>query len=205
LTHIDDLNKMQIDILREIGTIGAGNAATALSKMINKEVVMNVPTVNILEFNKVNEILGDPEIPVVGIIFELSGDLHGNIMFVLKFKAARVLLSLLFNSDIKKEERFSDNERSALMEVGNILSGSYLSAIAQLTKLKIIHSVPDIAIDMAGSILSVPAIQFGKMGDSTLYIETEFYEGPKMVVGDFFLIPDMDSYDKLFKSLEVVD
>lgn len=204
MTQIDDLTKKQIDILREIGTIGAGNAATSLSKMINKEVVMNVPKVNILKFNQVNEILGDPEVPLIGILFTLKGDLEGCIMFTLKIDAAKNMLELLFGREMEKDDKLTEEELSALKEIGNILSGSYLSAISHLTKFEIIHSVPHIAIDMAGSILSVPAIQFGKVGDSTLYIETEFYEGKKKVVGDFFLIPDIDSFDKLFKTLEVM-
>ncbi|MFA6308247.1 MAG: chemotaxis protein CheC [Clostridia bacterium] len=201
---MDDLSQKQIDILREIGTIGSGNAATSLSKLINKEVVMNVPKVNILKFDKVNEILGDPEAPLIGILFTLNVDLKGCIMITLKLDAARSLVEMLFNKKVSKDHKLTEDELSALKEIGNILAGSYLSAISYLTKFEIIHSVPDIAIDMAGSILSVPAIQFGKIGDSTIYIETEFYEGKKKVVGDFFLIPDIDSFDKLFKTLEVM-
>jgi chemotaxis protein CheC len=92
---------------------------------------------------------------------------------------------------------------SALKEIGNILTGSYLSALSGLTNLKILPSIPDIAIDMAGAILSVPAIEFGKVGDTVLYIETEFSEGADKVVGDFFLVPDMETYDVLLKALGV--
>jgi chemotaxis protein CheC len=104
--------------------------------------------------------------------------------------------------DVESAEMFDEIERSALKEIGNILTGAYLSAISSLTDLKITYSIPDIAIDMAGAILSVPAIEFAKLGDTVLYIETEFSEGNESVLGDFFLIPVMDSYDILLKALE---
>ncbi|MCX7708903.1 MAG: chemotaxis protein CheC [Clostridia bacterium] len=201
---IDDLNNLQLDVLREIGNIGAGNAATALAKMLNKKVDMDVPKVKILEFKDVNDILGGADIEVIGILLSVTGDLTGNIMFILELKAARVLVNILMGMPPEDATPFSDIELSALKEIGNILSGSYLSALSMLTNLNIMPSIPDIAIDMAGAILSVPAIEFGKVGDTVLYIETEFQEGSTKVVGDFFLVPDVESYDTLLKALGVI-
>ncbi len=202
--NIDDLNKLQIDVLREIGNIGAGNAATALAKMLNKKVDMEVPKVKILEFMEVTDILGEPETPVIGILFRVTGDLTGDIMFILEYNAAKVLVNILLGNPADNCSEFSELELSALKEIGNILSGSYLSALSTLTNLKLLPSVPDMAIDMAGAILSVPAIQFGKVGDTVLYIETEFTEGSTKVVGDFFLIPDTSSYEILLNALGVI-
>jgi len=202
--NFDSMNNLQIDVLREIGNIGAGNAATALAKMLNKKVDMEVPKVNILEFKDVNDILGGAEILVIGILLRVTGDLKGNIMFIINFEAAHVLVNLLMGNPLDAiGESFSEMELSALKEIGNILAGSYLSALSSLTNLNILPSIPDIAIDMAGAILSVPAIEFGKVGDTVLYIETEFSEGSTKVVGDFFLIPDVESYDTLLKALGV--
>lgn len=201
---INDLNNLQLDVLREIGNIGAGNAATALAKMLNKKVDMDVPKVKILEFKEVNDILGGADTEVIGILLSVTGDLTGNIMFILELKAARVLVNILMGMPPEDNTPFSDMELSALKEIGNILSGSYLSALSTLTNLNIMPSIPDIAIDMAGAILSVPAIEFGKVGDTVLYIETEFQEGSTKVVGDFFLVPDVESYDTLLKALGVM-
>lgn len=204
--NINELNNLQLDVLREIGNIGSGNAVTALAKIINRKVDMDVPRVKILEFNKVNEILGEPELIVAGILLNVSGDLTGSILFVLDEQSARILVNMLFNKqmDVKNPHPFEEIEISALKEIGNILTGSYLSAISMLTGLRITYSVPDIAVDMAGAILSVPAIEFAKLGDTVLYIETEFSEGDKKVFGDFFLIPDLDSYEVLLRALGVV-
>lgn len=204
VSGIDDLSNIELDVLREIGNIGSGNAATALAKMLNRKVNMDVPRAKILEFNEVSETLGGAELPVVGILLKMTGDLKGNIMFILQQQAARMLVNMLMGKNAEAEEEYSEIEISALKEIGNILAGSYLSALSVLTNLKIMPSIPDMAIDMAGAILSVPAIEFGKVGDTVLYIETEFSDGTEKVVGDFFLVPDVDTYDVLLKALGVI-
>jgi chemotaxis protein CheC len=210
--NIDDLNSIHIDVLREIGNIGAGNAATALAKLLNRKIDMDVPRVKIMDFRSVSETLGGAELPVVGIMLGVTGDLTGHILFVLKQQAAAILVNMLMGNlaydaggdgDDALEFEFSEMEISALKEIGNILAGSYLSSLSTMTNLNIAPSVPDLAIDMAGAILSVPAIEFGKVGDSVLYIETEFSDGEKKVVGDFFLVPDVDTYSVLMNALGV--
>ena len=201
----DELNNLQMDVLKEIGNIGAGNAVTSLAKMIDKRVDMAVPKARILGFDKVSQILGGEEILVVGILLSVSGDINGYIMFILDINAARQLINILFENKDATSLEFDELEMSALKEIGNILTASYLSALAGLTNLRVMPSVPELAIDMAGAILSVPAIEFGKVGDSVLYIETEFSEGITKVFGDFLLIPDVDSYEVLLKALGVIE
>ncbi|HWQ31041.1 MAG TPA: chemotaxis protein CheC [Negativicutes bacterium] len=200
---LDELNSLQIDVLREIGNIGAGNAATALSKMISKRIDMDVPKVNILEFRNVAELVGGPEEEVVGIYFKVTGDITGSIMFLLEKKSAKLLVNLLMSKD-DDSGVIDEMEFSALQEVGNILSGSYLSSLATLTGLKLNVSVPSLAMDMAGAILSVPVILFGQVGDKVMLIETDFNEGTNRVKGNFFLVPDEDSFEILLKSLGVI-
>jgi chemotaxis protein CheC len=200
---LDNLNSEQIDVLKEIGNIGAGNAATALSKMISKRIDMDVPKVNIIEFRDVAELVGGPETAVVGIYFKVTGDITGSIMFLLDKMSARFLTSLLMSLD-ESSDQLSEMEVSALQEVGNILAGSYLSSLSSLTGLKLIVSVPSLASDMAGAILSVPIILFGQVGDKVMLIETDFIEGTQHVKGNFFLVPDEDSFEILLKSLGVL-
>lgn len=196
-------NAIILDVLKEIGNIGAGNAATALAKMINKKVDMTVPKVNIMDFSTVPELLGGEENEVVGIFFKIEGDMEGTIMFVLSSESANVLINLLMPG--MGTGHFDDFSMSALQEIGNILSGSYISSLSMLTNLNIQISIPSLAVDMAGAILSVPAIQFGLIGDKILIIENDFVEefGSESVQGYFFLIPDMDSYETLFGSLGI--
>ncbi|HHW67379.1 MAG: chemotaxis protein CheC [Epulopiscium sp.] len=200
---IDMLNTLHLDVLKEIGNIGAGNATTALAQMLNKKIDMGVPKVNILELKNVADVLGGPENLVVGILLDVSGDISGMMMFVLEQRSAHILVNILMERDIHDISEFTELDISALQEIGNILTGSYLSSLAALTKLTIISSIPQMAFDMAGAILSVPAIEFGKVGDRVLFIETEFAEGIDHVTGYFILIPDIDSFEKILTSLGV--
>jgi chemotaxis protein CheC len=202
--NIEDINNIQLDVLKEIGNIGAGNAATALAEMIRRKVDMEVPKVKILRFNEVSDILGGSEKVVVGILLHIEGDLKGNIMFVLEIKAARELINMMLENVSLDISDFDELEISAIKEIGNILCGSYISALSTLTGLRITASVPEMAIDMAGAIVSVPAIEFGMTGDAALYIETGFLDGETRVMGDFFLVPEPDSYNILLKSLGVI-
>lgn len=198
------LNSFQLDVLREIGNIGAGNAATALAKILDKKVDMKVPQIRVMEFSEVSEVLGGAETLVAGILLGVCGDISGYILFVLEENAAKKLVNILMGKDPAEEIEYDEISLSALKEIGNILTGSYLSALSTLTGFTIKPDVPDIAIDMAGAILSVPAIDFGKTSDTVLYIETEFIEGKHKVIGDFFLVPDTDSYTKLLNTLGAI-
>ncbi|SHJ06166.1 chemotaxis protein CheC [Lutispora thermophila] len=201
--NVNDLNSNQIDVLKEIGNIGAGNAITALSKMVSKRINMDVPKVNIVEFKDVADLAGGPETLVAGIYFNVNGDISGSIMFLIDTKSSRTLINWLMGKNETRME-LDEIELSALKEVGNILAGSYLSSISTLTGLKLTVSVPSLAIDMAGAIMSVPVILYGQVGDHVLLIETDFIEGMNHVKGNFFLIPDDKSFEILLKCLGVM-
>lgn len=200
---VESLNNTMIDILGEIANIGSGNAITALSSMLSKRVDMSVPQVRILEFNEVAAVLGGEEKLVAGIYLDLGEDVEGNIMFIIDIESAVNLTNMLLGRE-DNVENLDDMAISALAEVGNILASSYVNSLSTLTGLKISVSVPSLAIDMAGAILSVPAIQFGYIADQVLFIETVFEEGDKTVQGNLFLLPDMNSFEKILSSLGVL-
>ncbi len=198
---IDNMDNMQFDVLKEIGNIGAGNATTALSKMLNAKVDMKVPKIDLLEFKDLSEIIGGAENIVVGILLTLEGDIDGMIMFILEKESAHNIVNLLMNGMSVPSEELNEIELSALQEIGNIIAGAYLSSLSTLTNMTITSSVPYMAIDMAGAILSVPAIEFGKISDKALLIETEFGEKGSEVNGYFILIPTLESYSAILTSL----
>lgn len=200
---ISNINSFHLDVLKEIGNIGAGNAATALAKLLDKKIDMKVPQIRVMKFSEVSDVLGGAETEVVGIQLGVTGDINGNILFVLDLISARRLVNILMGNPVNQEITFDSMECSALQEIGNILAGSYLSSLSNLTNLKILSDIPGLAIDMAGAILSVPAIEFGKSSDTALYIENEFLYGSDSVIGDFFLVPDEASYIRLLKALGV--
>lgn len=199
---VENLNEFMIDVLKELGNIGAGNAATSLATITSKKINMDVPNVKILEFKDLSEMLGGEENLIAGIYFELSGDILGNIMFALDISSSINLTKILFNRDEKKED-LDEMDMSALAEVGNILASSYVNALSSLTNLNIVISVPSVCLDMAAAILSVPAIQSGYVSDHALLIENVFEEGDKNVEGNFFFLPVLDSFQKILHTLGV--
>lgn len=202
--NLEQLNDIQYDVLKEIGNIGAGNATTALSTMLNMKMDMSVPKVALVPFNDISSIIGDEDQIVVGILLGIEGDIDGMMMFIFDTKSAHHLVDTLMmtqsDADDCKENTFSEMEVSALNEIGNIVSGSYLNALASLTGLKMISTIPSMTIDMIGALLSVPASEFGKYGDKLLLIQSQFGE-LDFVTGYFLLIPELNSYDKIFGAL----
>lgn len=189
------------DVLREIGNIGAGNATTALSQMLNTRVDMAVPQVRLMEFKEVGTTMGGEDQLVAGIYLGVEGDITGSIMFIQRKESARNMVSKLMGMELEGED-FNEIELSALKEIGNIITGAYLNSLSTLTNFCIYPSVPELCIDMAGAIMSVPAIEFGTIGDRILMIQTDFADDADMS-GYFILMPDEQSYDKILKALGV--
>lgn len=199
---LDDVNNMYVDVLREIGNIGAGNATTAIASMLQLRINMNVPKVSLLTFQELGSAVCAEDEAIVGIYLEVQEDISGSMMFLMKLDSAHYLVNRLMGRAEDYNEEFDEMDMSALKEIGNIIAGSYLNALSTMTQLTIAPSVPYIAIDMAAAILSVPAIQFGQYGDNALLIETEFGDDV-MINGYFILLPDLESYDKILTSLGI--
>ena len=194
---LNQVNDMYVDVLKEIGNIGAGNATTAMANMLNIRINMDVPRVELLTFQELGSAICPEDESIVGIYLEVTDDITGSMMFLMKLDSAHYLVNKLMGRPADYAEDFDEMDMSALKEIGNIIAGSYLNALSAMTQLTIAPSVPYIAIDMAGAILSVPAIQFGK-----LMITTEFGD-EVMIEGYFILLPDLESYEKILKSLGI--
>jgi chemotaxis protein CheC len=197
----NNLNDFQMDILREIGNIGAGNAATALSEFLCDKVILTAPELHVIDVDKMADLLGGPENEAVGILIEMKLDIKGMLMFILDKKFTHLLINVLLNENSEGFENITDMGMSALMEIGNILSGSYVNAISAMTGLNIGLSTPQISIDMVGSILSYPAAVFGEMGDKLLLIEENFISKMNTVKSYLLIIPDLKSLEIILKIL----
>lgn len=199
---LSEVNDIYFDVLKEIGNIGAGNATTAMASMLGVKINMEVPKVELLTFQELGSAICPEDETIVGIYLEVTEDISGSMMFLLKLESARYLVNLLMGRPGDFTQDFDEMDMSALKEIGNIIAGSYLNALSSMTQLTLAPSVPYIAIDMAAAILSVPAIQFGQYGDNALLINTEFGDDVK-IEGYFILLPDLDSYDKILASLGI--
>lgn len=206
MVQYGEFNEIQIDVLKEIGNIGAGNAATALATMMALPIDMTVPKVNMLHYNDLAALLGGPENLIVGILIDVMGDLEGIIMFLLEKEFTHTVINNLLGSAVEDFSQLSEMDLSVIQEIGNILSASYINSIASLTGLNINISVPAIAVDMAGAILSVPAIKYGEIGDEVLLIEGAFIgntEAKEEIGTKLILILEERSLNTLMERLGV--
>jgi chemotaxis protein CheC len=203
MANFYDFAEFQLDVLKEVGNIGAGNAATALSRLLDKPIDMQVPKVNLLPFEDIVNSLGGSDQVVLAVFLRVIGEVPGNMFFFFTPDSAKRLLSNFAGIDVEQDGTYSEMELSALSEIGNILAGSYLSSLSDFTRLNMIPTVPALAIDMLGAIISYGLLQYGEMGDHALFIDTQFLEGSDQVEGHFFFIPDPEAFSKLFHSLGV--
>lgn len=197
------LPEFQMDVLKEVGNIGAGHAATALSLLMNKPIDMQVPKVKFLPFEEIAEMMGGAEQVVVAIYLRVVGETPGHMFFLIETNSAKEMLKNLAGINVEHDEEYSEMEASALCEIGNILAGSYLSSLADFTRLSMTPTVPAMAVDMVGAVLSYGLIQYGAMGEQALLIDTAFFEGQQHVEGHFLLIPDPGSFELMFEALGV--
>ena len=198
-----------LDVFKEIGNIGAGNAASALAGLLSKRITMSVPDASVVPFSGIMSVLEGPETLIAGMLVDISGDLNGYILLLLGMKEAMSMVALALQETPRDttapDFALTDMELDTLSEISNILVGSFLSAISSFTGLKVRPSVPQIAIDMLGAIISIAMIEYGKIGDDVLFLKTQFNDLEGDVAGHFFLIPDYYSYRILIKSLGLDD
>jgi chemotaxis protein CheC len=190
-----------LDALKEISNIGAGNAVTALHQMTRRVVTIEVPSVNVLPFSSVVETLGGPEEEVLGLFFRIYGGSRGNMLLVLPRSSAEGLLALLFNRSTPRRA-LGEMEISALKEVGNILTSSYLTAVSALLNIALIPSIPAFAMDMAQAVVDLLLIELAEVTDQALVIQTDFASRDHSFSGHFFFLPDPRSIETLLAAIE---
>ena len=206
LNNYEELNDMQLDVLREIGNIGAGNAASALATILDEKVDISLPKVKIADFDEAVSALGGPETMTVGVLINYSGDGNGMIMFLLDMEDAKSVTDILVQDEEESVDgELSEMKLSAIKEIGNILSSSYINSISALTGMNMEVSVPYIAIDMAGALMSVPIIEFGAIGDKVMYIDESFIGsgGVHMLQSHVIMFAEIDTLKNIMERLGI--
>ncbi len=188
-----ELNDFQIDVLKEIGNIGAGNAATSLSEMLSKRIDMNVPEVSLLNYDDIIESIGGAENVVVGILVSFDGEMDGVILFLLKKEFVHLIINSLLGTELHNFEEISEMEMSALSEIGNIMVSSYVNSVSTLTNMKIDISVPSLNIDMSGALLDAVAAEFADVADKVIFIKEKYFCQDETVYSHMLLLPSMSS------------
>ena len=195
------LSKEKFDVLKELANIGVGNALTSLSKMLNEEKVeMNVPEATLAPLQDIPDLLGGAEFPVAGIYIESHGDVGLTILFVLSMDSAYKLISTLLPGS---QGELDEMGLSALLEVGNILTGSYLNALSMMTNSRMMPSPPKIAVDMSGAIISTVIAEARIVDDEVVILKTSLNSLQSNISGHILILPDRGSLKKIFTLLGV--
>ncbi len=203
IDRLNELNEVHIDVLKEIGNIASGNAATSLSTMLDLRVDMSVPIVRIVNIEDAGTMLGGPESVKVGILAKFDGDIEGLMMFLIEENFTKQIVESLLGEVISFETKLDEMEISAISEIGNILIASYINAIASMTGMTINISVPAIAIDMVGALLSVPALELSPASDDIIFVEGVLLDLDQSVSSNILLVPTIDSLNIMLTRLGV--
>jgi chemotaxis protein CheC len=205
MEDVRDLKESQLDAMREVANIGAGHAATALSQMTNRTIMINVPRVKIKPLEDAGDMLGPPDQVVASILMHMMGDLTGRAMLLFPEPAALVLCDYLFRRERGTTTAFGEMEQSSLKEAGNILASAYLNALSDFMGMMLVPSVPSLVIDLSGAVLTSAHLNFGHDREYALCVETSFRsEGSnESMAGHFLLLPDLASLQSIFDAIRI--
>ena len=201
----DQLSSMELDTLREIGSIGTGNAATALSTLLNREIRITLPEVRFMGYNEAIEWMGGPEAVTAGVLGGMGGQINGIMLAVQDLGFINLVLESVLDDHINDYSEMDDLRKSTLIEVGNIMISTFINALSGLSDISINLTVPAFAVDMQGAILSVPMAEYGGMSDYIMTITGHFICDGKVVPCHLILSPDLRSLNFLFKKLGVAE
>lgn len=200
------IDSLKLNVFREISNIGSGNASTSLGTMLNEFVDIGVPKSDMINFEDLTSGYSSPEELVVGTVLQLSEGLEGFILVILKLESAFKLLSKISGKEIvcdRDDYNLVCKQLNPIGEICNILCGTYLTAMSDMTNLTIIPSIPYFSVDMVQAIMDLPISLYGLNMDSILCIETDFFTENRNIEGKYYFIPKVDSCNRLLASLGI--
>ena len=205
MEDVRDLKESQLDAMREVANIGAGHAATALSQMTNRKIMITVPRVNVRPLEEASDIVGTPDQVTAAVLMHMMGDLTGRALLMFPEGAAKTLCDFLLRRELGTTQTFGEMERSSIKEAGNILASAYLNALSDFMGMMLVPSVPSLVIDLNGAVLTSAHLNFGHDRDYAFCVETSFrVEGTSdSMGGHFLLLPDLASLRSIFDAIHL--
>jgi chemotaxis protein CheC len=205
VTEFRPLEPLQVDALAEVANIGAGHAATALSEMTHRPVAVTIPRVSLVRLEQAAECVGLPAETFVAILLPIGGDVTGRALLLFDRASARSLCRILLGYASDASAPFTAVERSALKELGNILTSAYTTALGSFTGLALLPSVPDLVVDRLEAVLASFLVDRGRRADHVLCVETQFHfrEEDQRLSGTFILMPDADALRTIFRAIRL--
>lgn len=205
IRNYDELSSLELDTLREIGSMGTGNAATALSQMLGREVRITLPEVRIMEYNEAIEWIGGPEEITAGVLVKLSGQINGIMLSVQPLEFVNIVLESTMSTRVDDYAALTEMGNSALVEVGNIMISTFINALSGLAGMNVSLTVPAFTVDMQGAILAVPMAEYGGQSNYIMTIGGNFICDNKQVPCRLLMSPDLRSLNALLRKLGVSD
>ncbi len=205
IKNYDELTSLEIDTLREIGSIGTGNAATSLSEMLGKPIRITLPEVRIMGYNEAIEWIGGPEAITAGVLVKISGQMNGLMLSVQSLEFVNLVLNSMLVEDIHDYNELKELEKSALIEIGNIMISTFINALTGLADISLDLTVPCLTVDMQGAILAVPMAEYGGQTDYLMTIGGNFICDDQEVPCRLLLSPDIRSLNFLLRKLGVME
>ncbi len=199
----EDMNLQEMDVMKEISSIGTSHGATALSKFLGKEVRITIPEIQILTVEEAVKRLGDMEEIVAATLVQMSGEIRGLMLFVFKLDLANVVFEKLLGKEYQSFLEIDELAFSALQEVGNIIICSYINAFSHLVNVDVSLSVPSSTVNMLGGIMTVPVAEHGYETDRLMYINAEFILDGKRLSDGLLMLPDIESLNEIMEKLGV--
>jgi chemotaxis protein CheC len=199
----EKLSEKQIDALKEVGTVGAGHAAIALSQLLQEKINIAVVRVQVIPSDDFSKLIGGPDILSTAIYIQMLGDMQGGLALVFEREDALTLIDILLHKSGEKSNIITEIGQSALKEAGNIISGSYLSALSQLIPFKIALSVPRFSLDKVVNLIPGIFEEIMKPEKQCLSLVTEFVESANRIKGYYLFLPKHEALDKILQGLEV--
>jgi chemotaxis protein CheC len=205
MEDVRDLKAPQLDAIREVANIGAGHAATALSGMTNRKIMITVPRVYVRPLEDACDLLGAPDTIVAAVLMHMMGDLTGRALVLFPQRAAHNLCDILFRREMGSTVELGPMEQSGLKEAGNILASAYLNALSDFMGMMLVPSVPSLVIDLSGAVLTSAQLNFGHNRDYAFCVETSFrIDGTnESLGGHFLLLPDLASLRSIFDAIRL--
>lgn len=201
IQRYEDLTPIQMDVLQEVGNIGSGNAAAALSNLISKNVEIEMAKVKIVEFQEAIDQAGGAERVVAGVLSRMVGNIEGMILLFIDRNFINTVISSFSDKKVSNLLELREEEISALSEIGNIMGGAYVSAIGTLTGIEAALEAPILQVDMVGALMSLPVVEFGEIDDKILYIDKQLSIDGQEMNAKLLMIPAIGSLEKIMKNL----
>jgi chemotaxis protein CheC len=200
---LTELSALRQDALREMGNIGLGGAVTALSELTSTRFMLEVPEVMELTTSQLSFICPSEECLTVGTVARIEGDWGGEAAFLFPWDSASVLWQTLIGTVPQGLDDLNELYESVIHEVANIMLGSFLNAISQMTGFELHMEPPAFAADMAAALMSSLMVEALYGQRELLAIETRFSIPEQQFEGFFFYLPDTGNLQRLFDALGI--